>query len=246
MRLADFVITAALAAALSGTATAQTAAPQPTTTTPQASATAAGQNPTATIAGPTRSHWLASGFAGSNFATNIEEVDLDRGGASFNFGAQIGYLWRGVLGAEALADFAPSLDVSSVAFEDNPSVSSYMANAIGTIPLGAEGQFQPYVSGGWGTIQMVADVPQFVTVQPVGATSVAQGSVRSTQTQFGTNIGGGLMAYAGHFGVRTDVRFYHSSSDDTPIEGTPADTVTQGLLSGLRYWRANIGVGFRW
>jgi hypothetical protein len=239
---------AALTAALSGAAAAQTGAPQQPATTPPSASAASAQTPTtAVIAGQTRSHWLASGFVGSNLTTNTENFDLDDSQASLNFGGQLGYLWRGIFGAETLADFSPSMDVTSVAFDSSPNVTSYMANAIGSVPLGAEGQFQPYVSGGVGTILMAADVNQLLIAQPVDSIGATQASVRSTQTRFGTNVGGGLLAYAGNFAVRTDVRYYHAASDATsPEDGTPADAITETALAGLAYWRANVGIGFRW
>jgi hypothetical protein len=235
MRSADFVMAAVLTAALSGTAIAQTATPQPTAT-PASSSSSAAQTPTSPIvAGPTRSHWLASVFAGSNFSTSREDVDIDSG-ASFDFGGQLGYLWRGIAGVEALADFAPSMDVSTLAFANNPSVNSYMLNAIGAVPLGAEGQIQPYLSGGFGAVQIAADVLQLA----------GQDSIRSSQSQMGTNIGGGLMGFGGNFGFRADVRHYHAGSEENLSATTPADVVTEALLSGLSFWRANAGIAFRW
>jgi len=39
--------------------------------------------------------------------------------------------------------------VINPALADDPSVYAFMANAITAIPLGAEGQIQPYASGGF-------------------------------------------------------------------------------------------------
>ena len=105
--------------------------------------------------GQTRSHWLASGFVGSNFGSaNNDLVSVDRS-RSFDWGGQVGYLWRGVLGGEFLANFTPSLGINTIGvLFDNPSVSSYMANAVAALPLGAQAQFQPYISAGLGGIQM--------------------------------------------------------------------------------------------
>jgi hypothetical protein len=229
------MIAAALTVAVSGTAAAQSTPPPPA------------QTPTAAVlSGPTRSHWTAAGFVGSNFSTKTDIVDTnDDNNASFGFGGQLGYLWGGTIGIEGLADITPSLDVSSALFVDEPSVSSYMANVIGALPLGAEGQIQPYVSGGFGQIRMSADVLNLVTVQPVDTTDDL-GSTSTSESRFGTNFGGGLMAFAGHFGFRTDIRFYRASSDDAPLEDTSAGTFTRQVLSGLDFWRANLGLALRW
>jgi hypothetical protein len=226
MRSATYMIAAALTAAMSGTAAAQSAAPPPPPPV---------QSPTAAVVtGPTRSHWVAAAFAGSNFATTTDNLDIDSD-ASVNFGGQIGYLWRGIVGAEALADFAPSMDLATAAFASSPDVFSYMANAIGAYPLGAGGQIQPYLSGGFGAIQT-----------NLGVLNGADIDARSNETTFGGNIGAGMMAFGAHVGFRTDVRYYRAMSDDTPLEDTAADTLTETVLSGLSYWRANVGLAFRW
>ena len=224
MRTADCMIAAILTAAMSGTAAAQSAPPPP----PPA------QSPTAAvITGPTRNHWVAAAFAGSSFGTDADNVNAG-GDASFNFGGQIGYLWRGMFGAEAMADFAPSMDLASASFADSPDLSSYMANAIGAYPLGAEGQVQPYVSGGFGAIRTKLDV--LSDLDDLGA----------NHTTLGGNIGAGLMAFGSHLGFRTDVRYYSAMSDETPTEDTAGETLAETLLSGLSYWRANVGLAFRW
>jgi opacity protein-like surface antigen len=243
MRTAPFVIAAILTVALSGTAAAQSNV---------SSVPAAAQTPaSAVVAGATRSHWLLTGFAGSNFAAETENADIDSK-ASFSFGGDLGYLWNGILGVEAMADFSPAMEVPSLLFASNPNVYSYMANVIGALPLGAEGNVQPYISGGLGTITMKADViTPLVEVQPVDGvenTIATTTSTSSTKSRFGGNIGAGLMGFAGHIGFRTDVRYFHAMTEDTPLtdETTVADALTREVLSGLRYWRANLGIALRW
>ena len=53
----------------------------------------------------------------------------------------------------------------------------------------------------------------------------------------------------GRFGVRTDLRYYMTSAIDNleSLQGkTAAEDVTQVTFSGLKFWRANVGVAFRW
>jgi len=223
---------------LSGTALAQTPPP-----TPVAPAIALADD-----AGLTRSHWLASGFVGGNFGSiNNSAVTVDNS-RSFDWGGQIGYLWRGVVGGEFLANFTPSfgVDTLGVLVNDNPHVNSYMANAIGVLPLGAQGQFQPYASGGYGGIQMRfanGIVGNGILVNGV-LTDVTSSSV--SQTGGGWNAGGGIMAFAGKFGVRGDARYYHANTINNLDASNFANLVTQGLLSDLKFWRADIGVAFQW
>lgn len=175
-----------------------------------------------------------SGFAGTQFDTNGNNASPD-------FGGQVGYLWNGVIGAELLGNVTPNFKVNNALVSGNPNVNSYMANVIGAVPIGGDGQFQPYVSGGLGAIQMRADVFNVA----IGGTT---GTVASNQAKFGGNIGGGIMAFAGNIGIRGDVRFFRAFQDDTLSTdlNSPQDAFTRNLLSGLDIWRANIGVAVRW
>jgi hypothetical protein len=226
MRGASFVIAAALAVGVSATATAQTAA------------RSAANHATTAAAGPyysTENHWLASGFAGTNFGDNYGE---DRGGDSVTFGGQIGYLWHGYLGAEALADFTPGFKVpNTILLADDPHLSSYMANGIVAAPFGSHDQFLPYFSAGMGVFHMSTN---FVTLDPANSLTGSQG-------HFGGNVGGGFIGYAGNVGVRGDLRWYNVDTKHDDFTASNArDLFTLRLLSGLEYWRANIGVAFRW
>ena len=230
MRPTDFVITAALTAALSAPALAQT------TTAP-------------TLVGETRSNWIASGFAGTNFGASTDgvvDVDVDNGldlidndDSNLDFGGQVAYLWKGLYGAEVIADFAPSMGVGGVLFADNPSVNSYMANAIWALPLGAQGRYQPFLSGGLGAIRVNADIFNLLG-DPLS------GTISARQTMFGGNIGGGILAFAGHVGIRGDVRFYKAAKEESnPIQNS-FDTIGEAAVSGLSFWRGNFGLAFRW
>jgi hypothetical protein len=237
MRSVNWLLAAAMVSGLSATALAQTPPP-----TPVAPAIAPADN-----AGQTRSHWLASGFVGSNFgSTNNDVVSVERS-MSFDWGGQIGYLWRGVVGGEFLANFTPSLGVNTfgVLF-DNPKVSSYMANAVAVLPLGSAGQIQPYISGGFGGIQMRFPngiVGSGILVNGV-VTNVTTSSV--SQTGGGSNAGGGIMAFAGKVGVRADARYFHANTFSSRDATNFANLVTQSLLSDLNFWRADIGIAFQW
>jgi hypothetical protein len=235
MRSVNWLLAAAMVSGLSGTAFAQTSAPPPT---PAAPAIAPADD-----AGLTRSHWLASGFVGANFGSgNNDFFSADRS-RSFDWGGQIGYLWRGVVGGEFLANFTPSFGFETTGLVvDNPHVNSYMVNAVGALPLGAQGQFQPYVSGGFGAIQMrFANGIAGSLVN--GLADLTTSSV--SQTGGGYDVGGGILLFAGKVGVRGDARYYHANSI-TPDATNLTNRVIQGLLSDLNFWRADIGVAFQW
>lgn len=178
------------------------------------------------------SQWISSGFIGSNFGASAEDPSLD-------FGGQVAYLWNGIVGGEVIGDFAPSFEINNALLADTPNVNSYMLNVIGAVPFGIEGRFQPYVSGGLGAIQLRSDVLNTAGVPTSGFES-------ANEAKLGGNIGFGAMVFAQNVGVRTDVRYYRANASDADSSGTMAEQFTQNLLSGLDYWRANVGVAVRW
>src|SRR5262249_13767325 len=101
----------------------------------------------------------------------------------------------------------------------------------------------PYASGGIGAISMHTSLALDLGLgdnNPVSHVS---------ETRFGWDAGGGVMAFVNHIGFRTDVRYYRATTVNDLAnrpETTPGQNLTLGLLSGIRFWRANIGVAFRW
>ena len=137
------------------------------------------------------------------------------------------------------ASFAPSVGFANVFLEDNPHVNTYMWNVIGALPFGEDRQFRPYISAGLGAITLHTTV--FTSVKAVDTTS-------ASDSRLGSNIGGGLMVFAGRVGVRADVRHYSAttSSDAVLTKGESPSDLTRALLSGLEFWRTDVGVAFRW
>jgi opacity protein-like surface antigen len=179
-----------------------------------------------------------SGFVGSDFGGSTTTDP------SVSFGGQLAYMWKGVIGAEALADFAPSIKIDRRALAEHPQVNSYMANMIFAIPLGGKGQFEPYISGGVGGIQLRARILNLALANPNGTPAI--GTSDSDRTKLGTDLGGGVMGFAGTIGFRADVRYYKAPTDTTLQSTSAVGLFTEGLLSGLSIWRANIGVAVRW
>src|SRR5262249_8567463 len=226
------MIAAALAAAFPVISAAQGQTPPPPPP-PAPAATQPAPSATVNTNEPPASYWTASGFVGSNFGAGADSASVD-------FGGQLAYLYRGFIGGELLADFAPHFRINNALLADNPNVNSYMANVIGAVPIGSEGQVQPYVSAGLGGIQLRSEMFNIATTTP-GTTTQAN------QMKFGGNVGAGVMAFAGNFGIRGDVRYYRAFHSDISTNATtPSDIFAQNLLSGLDFWRANIGVAVRW
>jgi len=148
MRIADFTLAVVVVVGLSGTARAQAPSAPPVPVNPA----------TVSTYDPSEDHWIASAFVGSNFGSGRgAEFDTVDNQTSLNFGGQVGYLWRGVVGAEVLADFSPSFEINSILLEDNPHIYTYMANGIAAVPIGDHNQFLPYFSGGVGAVLVFAE-----------------------------------------------------------------------------------------
>jgi len=193
---------------------------------------------------PIESHWLASGSLGSDFAEAADDPGV-------NFAGTFGWLWRGVIGGEFQSNFSPDfqLDPAFVPpfLAEEPAINSYMLNVIGALPLMAGGQFQPYVSGGAGWFTMSADP------------TPGDGNIDLDQTETGWNAGFGVMGFLGQLGVRGDLRYFAVGGDEfqgvdgsvlRARHGAVVDDqegfVNANLLSGMSFWRGNLGVALRW
>ncbi len=204
-------------------------APTPTTTTTKSDDTGGSSWFSAT-----QSRWTAAGFVGANYGASATSSSVD-------FGGQVGYLYRGFIGGEFLADFAPNFNLTNAFLADRPNVNAYMANVIVAAPLGPDAAIQPYVSGGFGGVQLRSSMLAVANVPTSPQTD-------ANQTRGGGDIGFGVMGFAGNVGVRGDVRYFRAFVNDTVTTtgSSPADVFSQNLLSGLDFWRANIGIAVRW
>jgi len=192
--------------------------------------------------------WLASFNVGNYFEASggFENEFLDTNiNRSIAFGGQIAYVWQSTnLGAEFLADFAPTFKIPSLLISDHPSLSAYMFNAIYGFRVGHLGTFRPYISGGIGAINMSADL---ITID----TNLIESTISASQSRFGGNVGVGGFGYVGKVGVRADIRWFKANRDDTLLGLNLEDSLLDDAnrlveLSGIKYWRSSLGVAFRW
>jgi len=191
--------------------------------------------------------WIASFNVGNYFEASggalneVLDVPINR---SIAFGGQIAYVWQSTnLGAEFLADFAPTFKIPSLVISDHPSLSAYMFNAIYGFRFGHLGSFRPYISGGIGAINMSADL---ITID----TNLIQSTISASQSRFGGNVGVGGFGYVGKVGVRADIRWFKANNDNTldlNVDNSRLDDANRLVeLSGIKYWRSSLGVAFRW
>lgn len=179
--------------------------------------------------------FIVSGFVGGNFGRNTLDSSVDFGGA-------FDYLHSGAFGFEFLAGFAPKFKLDRLVGAD-ADVNNYMANVIAAVPVGTFRAIRPFVSGGIGaiTISQNSDITDNAVVN--GANAVFS----PNETHFGGNIGAGLMAFTGAFGIRGDVRYFSSigTKNSTVPATTGVNGSSQSLLDNVSFWRANVGLAFR-
>jgi hypothetical protein len=169
---------------------------------------------TALAPAPARAEGYVSPWIGVNFANDNGDFDADEGRLSF--GGTAGFMGAGILGFEADFGFAPSYFGDSGDLGDN-SLFTAMGNIVVGIPFGGA---KPFFSAGVGAIR----------------TSVGSFS----NTDFGFNVGAGLMGYFNdHVGLRADVRYFRNFADDPDISDIDFDDLNPG---GFDFWRATIGV----
>lgn len=210
---------------------------------------AAAQQTTTPIGGgtapfPIESHWLASGSIGSDFEADAEDPGV-------NFAGTVGWLWRGVIGGEFQGNFSPDFQLDAALappfLAEEPAINSYMLNVIGAAPLMAGGQFQPYLSAGAGWFTLTADP------------TPGDADLELDDNEMGWNAGAGVMGFLGQLGVRADLRYFKVNGDEFEgVDGSvlrarhgvvvddQEQTIDAQMLSGMSFWRGNVGVALRW
>ena len=148
------------------------------------------------------------------------------------FGASVGF--GGVIGVE--------FDVSQTrigAYEEVPlvdltaDVTTAMGNLVVRVPAGP---VQPYASGGAGLIRVSGDV----RVPFLGSVASASAS------DLGMNVGGGVYLFpSDNFGIRGDVRYFRTLADLSLNDITDIDGLDDLPLPRLDFWRATVGVTFK-
>src|SRR5436190_1261655 len=114
------------------------------------------------------------------------------------------------------------------------------------------GHWRPFVSAGVGALTLRS-----------GFAAGTANAFDPDDSRLGANVGGGVMAFSGSWGFKADVRYFRAagSSNSIPIASAPASTLptvtatmpvssanaqADAALSGLHFWRANVGLAIRW
>ena len=141
-----------------------------------------------------RAAGFLSGFVGYNFGGDagcptLRNCDDKRA----NLGVSVGSV--GVIGFEE--ELAYAKDFFGKSPTGSSSVMTLMSNLL--IAPGF-GPVHPYVLGGAGLMRAHTDF----SLSPL---------LNLTDNQFAWDVGGGVMVFAGHVGVRGDIRHFHSFQD---------------------------------
>lgn len=200
------------------------------------------------LAAPARADWFLTPYLGAAFggASNqfvLNDLD-DEFEQRVNFGGSFGWRSQGIIGFEVDYNVAPNFFQFTGGtnnfdlFDFDSSVQTLMGNVVIAVPVGGStgGGFQPYLTGGLGTIrtQLRSESDVFDDI---------------TSNDSGFNVGGGMHFFLGsHFGIRADVRYirgFESIDDEDPIEDSPF--FDQRIATEVfNYSRGTVGLTFRW
>ena len=180
--------------------------------------------------------WLFTPFIGTNFGGKANFGDFNDFDDEFerrvNFGATLGWMGNGIVGAEVDFGWSPNFFENTVgdsnfAFGDS-NVTTLMGNLIVGAPIGGQSGpgIRPYASGGVGLIRTRVDGGDFFDDLDTN--------------DFGFNVGAGLHGFfSDNVGIRADIRYFRSLQDNEP------DDEFDLAVSDFDFWRATVGVTFR-
>ena len=180
--------------------------------------------------------WLFTPYVGGIFGGNANFGDFnnfeDEVEKRVTFGGSLAWMGAGIFGVEMDLGTTPNFFEDTAgdgdfAFGDS-NVTTLMGNLILGIPVGGQhgAGIRPYVSGGVGLLRSRADGGDFFDDLDTN--------------DFGMNIGAGLHGFfTDSVGIRGDVRYFRSLQDNEP------DDEFDLALSDFNFWRATVGVTFR-
>jgi hypothetical protein len=177
-----------------------------------------------------RADWLITPFIGSSFGGTTNFVDLEQGAGEtkFTWGGSAALLSDGVFGVEGDFGYAPHFferDTPAVLVTSS-RVMTITGSVIAALPLTVTREsLRPYVSGGLGL--MHARLEDVLGVFPVNSRLLA------------LSVGGGAI---GFLTPRTGLRF-----EIRQFKNLTGEQVSGSLEAArLRFWRATVGVTFRY
>jgi len=174
--------------------------------------------------------WLLTPNIGTTFAADAA------GRHHWTYGISAGWMGKGIIGWEADAQFTPEFfepNDNDIDFTGSNNVFTLMGNVIAGIPVGGQSGkgIRPFGLIGVGLVKQ--------RVELSGPTDVD--NVDITNNDFGFNVGAGVMGFFNtNVGLRGDIRYVRSFQN---FSDSPTDVFD---LGDFDFWRANVGVVFRW
>jgi hypothetical protein len=170
---------------------------------------------------PAKADVVLTPFVGSLFGGDLPNAKATYGGTA-------AFMGGGIFGVEVGFNYTPTF-VPETLIAPQVSQASLMGNVIVGIPIGGSdqpGHIRPYVTGGMGLFRATAKESDFFD--------------RITSNDFALNFGGGVMTFFNeHVGVRADVRYFRTLTDDDAGEGLDFD------LGDLNFWKWDVGAAFK-
>jgi opacity protein-like surface antigen len=192
----------------------------------------------AVAAAPSRASadWLFTPFLGANFGGNANFGDFNDFDDEFerrvDFGASLGWMGNGIAGFEVDFGWSPNFFENTAGTGDfdfgDSNVTTLMANLVVGAPIGGQSGpgIRPYGSAGLGLIRSHVDGGGLFD--------------DLDSNDLGFNIGGGVHGFFNdNIGIRGDLRYFRSLQDNEP------DDEFDLALSDFDFWRATVGVTFR-
>jgi opacity protein-like surface antigen len=173
-----------------------------------------------TSASPARADVVLTPFVGSLFSGDLPDSKV-------TYGVSAAFTGAGIIGFEVDLGFAPDF-VPETSVTAAVKALSLMGNIIVGIPIGGTTGVgvRPYVSGGVGLFRATAEESDFLD--------------RINSNDFAFNVGGGVMGFfADNIGIRGDLRYFRTLSDEEAGSGIDV------TLGELNFLRATVGAAFR-
>jgi len=175
-------------------------------------------------AAPARADIVLTPYIGSMFGGDLN----DTAGNHVSYGGTAAFMGGGIFGVELGFNYTPEFIQDSIASPDIHQ-ASLMGNLIVGIPMGSSdqgGHVRPYVTGGAGLFRTSSRDSELFD--------------RFSSNDFAINFGGGIMAFFNeHVGLRGDVRYFRTLTDDEPGLGVDFN------LGDLDFWKWDVGAAFK-
>ncbi len=196
------------------------------------------------MAKPASADWLFTPYLGINFSGAANTINVDNFDEAFeqrmNFGGSLAGMSNGIFGFEVDFNYTPNLfqltegDGDFEFLNVDSSLTTVMGNLVIGIPIGGTtgGGIRPYVTAGAGLMR----------------SSIAFDNLFDdlSTSDLAVNVGGGVhVFFTDNLGLRGDLRYFRGlEQQDDVLEDNDFFDEDFGL-GDFDYWRATIGVTFR-